>query len=180
MISSRKHVRKNLLLTCLLPFTSTQASFWLSLYVNFFCLPSSRHCTFVMESVLCLSGSKNSYTNTYKDLCPISLIPFPAKLLETILVNFLKPVFLSNYDDHQYGFRPSSSTACALIALDEHITLYLDDKNTCGALVISYDYSKALIPCESTSSFTDLWNAIFPRPSFDGLPAICLTENNMC
>jgi hypothetical protein len=80
---------------------------------------------------------------TLNDLRPISLLPFPGKILERIVLNSLKNRFLKNYGDNQYGFRPKSSTQCALISLNEKLTSFLDDKSTCGAIVVAYDYSKA-------------------------------------
>ena len=85
---------------------------------------------------------KNS-TPTLNDLRPISLLRLPAKLLERIVVSSIKTKMLNNYDDCQYGFRPGSSTQCAVIALTDHLTKYLDHPSTCGALIVSYDYSKA-------------------------------------
>jgi len=77
------------------------------------------------------------------DLRPISLLPLPGKVLERIVLNSVRDKFLKSYGDDQYGFRPRSSTQCALIALHENLTSYLDDERTCGALIIAYDYSKA-------------------------------------
>ena len=59
------------------------------------------------------------------------------------MVNSIKNEMLKNYDDCQYGFRTGSSTQCAVIALTDHLTEYLDRPSTCGAVIVSYDYSKA-------------------------------------
>jgi hypothetical protein len=112
--------------------------------------------------VSCVCPIPKVSTPSLQDLRPISLIPFPAKLLEQILVNFLKPLFLNKYGDDQYGFRPSSSTTCALIALDEHLSRYLDDRKTCGALIVSYDYSKAFDTLRSDIIVRRLMECDFP------------------
>ena len=77
------------------------------------------------------------------ELRPISLLPFSSKVFERIVLNSVKDKFLASYGNDQYGFRPRSSTQCALIALHENLTTYLDNEQTCGAVVIAYDYSKA-------------------------------------
>ena len=50
---------------------------------------------------------------------------------------------MEKFDKQQFGFRSGSSTLCALLYLDDHITRILDDQTTVGAIVISYDLSKA-------------------------------------
>jgi len=82
-------------------------------------------------------------TPTVNDVRPISLLPLPAKLLERIVVDSVKSKLLSNIGDCQFGYRPKSSTQCALVSLHEYLTRVLDDKRTSGAIVVSYDYSKA-------------------------------------
>ena len=77
------------------------------------------------------------------DIRPISLLSPPAKILEKIVLKSIKYKLLENYDVNQFGFRPGSSTLSALTALHNHLTYYLDDSSTFGALLISYDYSKA-------------------------------------
>lgn len=74
---------------------------------------------------------------------PISLIPHPAKLLEKVILNFAKPYFLQAYGDDQFGFRPGSSTTCALIKVHDYITKFMEANNVTGIQVISYDFSKA-------------------------------------
>ena len=86
---------------------------------------------------------KTSKPSSTDDVRPISLIPLPAKLLERVVLDFAKPYFLKNYGDDQFGFRPKSSTTCALICLHDHITKCLEMQNVMGVQVISYDFSKA-------------------------------------
>ena len=82
-------------------------------------------------------------TPSISDIRPISLLPFPAKLLEKLVVESLKDKFIDCFGRQQFGFRPNSSTQCALVSLHEHLTQYLDDSSTDGAMLISYDMSKA-------------------------------------
>ena len=77
------------------------------------------------------------------DIRPISLIPIPAKLLERLVLNSVKSALLANYGPYQLGFRPNSSTECALICLNDHVTKYSDRKDIAGVQVVTYDYSKA-------------------------------------
>ena len=82
-------------------------------------------------------------TPSINEIRPISLLPFPAKLLEKLVVQSLKDKFIECFGSQQFGFRSNSSTQCALVSLHEHLTQYLDDSSTDGAMVISYDMSKA-------------------------------------
>ena len=77
------------------------------------------------------------------DLRPISILPFPGKLLERLVLTSIKDTLLKHYDDSQFGFRPKSSTTAAVISLHESLTKFLDDPATCGAMIATYDYSKA-------------------------------------
>ena len=77
------------------------------------------------------------------DLRPISLLPLPAKLLEKVVLKSMKSTFISKYEDYQFGFRPNSSTQCALISLHDRMTAILDDEAAYGAMIIAYDYSRA-------------------------------------
>lgn len=77
------------------------------------------------------------------DIRPISLIPAPAKMLEKIVLNITKSHFLQAYGCDQFGFRPGSSTTCALIKLHDHITKCLETQDVIGVYVISYDFAKA-------------------------------------
>ena len=77
------------------------------------------------------------------DLRPISILPLPAIILEKLILNSVKDQLMESYDAQQFGFRTHSSTLCALTSLNESLTRYLDNSNTSGAMIISYDYSKA-------------------------------------
>lgn len=76
-------------------------------------------------------------------LRPISLLCLPGKLLERFVLTSVKETILKNYDDSQFGFRPRSSCSAAIISLHDHLTEFLDDPTTCGAMIATYDYSKA-------------------------------------
>lgn len=80
---------------------------------------------------------------SFEDIRPISLLSPLSKIMERIVLGSIKHTLLANYDTHQFGFRPKSSTLCALVSLHDHITATLEESSTFGALVISYDYSKA-------------------------------------
>ncbi|MEL7309313.1 MAG: hypothetical protein AAGK05_16595 [Pseudomonadota bacterium] len=52
-----------------------------------------------------------------QDIRPISLLSPLAKIMEKVVLSSLKSSLLENYDDNQFGFRPKSSTQCALTSL---------------------------------------------------------------
>ncbi|MEL7307855.1 MAG: reverse transcriptase family protein [Pseudomonadota bacterium] len=78
-----------------------------------------------------------------EDIRPISLISPIAKTFEKIILNSLKPTLLSAYGSNQFGFRPKSSTLCALTRLHNRVTDLLDNASIFGVIIIAYDYSKA-------------------------------------
>ncbi|MEL7307471.1 MAG: reverse transcriptase family protein, partial [Pseudomonadota bacterium] len=86
---------------------------------------------------------KTTSPSTADDMRPISLLSIPAKILEKVILDFARPLFLEKYGEDQYGFRHGSSTSCALIRLHDHITSCLDQTNVTGVQVIAYDFSKA-------------------------------------
>lgn len=77
------------------------------------------------------------------NLRPISILSIPEKILETVVLKSVKERFVQNYDECQFGYRPGSSTQCAIVALHDNLTRNLDNTNTCGSVIISYDYTKA-------------------------------------
>ena len=86
---------------------------------------------------------KTNTPKTIDEVRPISLLPIPSKILEKVVLNFAKPIFLREYGDTQFGFRSGSSTTCALIVLHDQVTKFLDDKSVAGVQVVTYDFSKA-------------------------------------
>ena len=80
---------------------------------------------------------------TLQDLRPISLLPIPIKVLETIVLTHLKDDLVRAYGPDQFGFRPKSSTACALISLHDYCMKCFDDPRVSGIQITAYDFSKA-------------------------------------
>ena len=77
------------------------------------------------------------------DFRPISLLPIPSKMLESLVLNAVKPKLLTLYGNNQYGFRPKSSTLDAHIAIHDFVTKELDRPDTAGVAMIAMDLSKA-------------------------------------
>lgn len=84
-----------------------------------------------------------SYPPDINNLRPISLLPILVKCLEKALLLTIKSEIVSKYDKHQFGFRPLSSTTCAVIDIHDKLAKIIDDKKLIGAWVISFDMSKA-------------------------------------
>lgn len=61
-----------------------------------------------------------------KELRPVSILATPIKILEKIVLKNNKQSLLKNVDSAQYGFRPLSSTTCALLDIGEFVTKQLD------------------------------------------------------
>ena len=78
-----------------------------------------------------------------KQLRPVSLLPIPIKILETIILQVIKKDIISAYGFEQFGFRPKSSTGSALISLHEYYTKCLEESRTTGVQLIAYDFAKA-------------------------------------
>ena len=77
------------------------------------------------------------------DLRQISLLPIPFKILERFVLRFIQAQLLVGYGQHQYGFRPQSSTTCANIALHDYCTKALEEPDVRGIQNIAYDFAKA-------------------------------------
>ena len=97
-----------------------------------------------------------------EDVRPISLLSPLSKIMEKVVLNSIKCQLLNNYDDSQFGFRPQSSTQCALTFLHNCVTSYLDDPSTFAVLIISYDYSKAFDRLRSDIIIKRLIDCKFP------------------
>jgi hypothetical protein len=82
-------------------------------------------------------------TPSINDLRPISLLHTPIKIMEKILLKKLKNDFISNIDKNQYGFKPKSSTTCALLDIQDYITSQLEKSSTIAIAVLTIDFSKA-------------------------------------
>lgn len=101
-------------------------------------------------------------TPSINDIRPISILPLPVKLLEKIVVKSLQSKFLQHFGDNQFGYRPRSSTLCALISLHESVTKFLDNENSSGAMIVTYDYSKAFDRLRSDHILNALHKCAFP------------------
>lgn len=64
---------------------------------------------------------------------------------------------------NNYGFRPKSSTLSAIISLHEHVTRILDDPQTCGSMIATYDYSKAFDRLHTDIIINRLVQCNFPK-----------------
>ena len=113
--------------------------------------------------VAAVSPIPKNKTPTVHDVRPISLLPLPAKLLERIVLDSVKSRLLNNIGYCQFGYRPKSSTQCALVSLHEFITQFLDDKRTSGVIVVSYDYSKAFDRLRKDLILARLKECAFPQ-----------------
>ena len=80
---------------------------------------------------------------TIQQLRPISLLSLPSKMFESFIFKSVKHIFYCNFDDNQFGFRPNSSTTCALIKLHHHITKLCDNIAVKGVQLVALDYAKA-------------------------------------
>lgn len=76
-------------------------------------------------------------------LRPISLLPLLCKVFEKLILTRIKPTLLANFDKCQYGFRPNSSTTCAIIKIRDATTRLLDTSNVDAVSIASYDLAKA-------------------------------------
>ena len=78
------------------------------------------------------------------NLRPISLLPLPGKLLESLVLgNGVKEVLLESFGPNQFGARPGSSTTAALIKMHDYVTSLLDSDEVAGVQLLAYDYTKA-------------------------------------
>ena len=87
---------------------------------------------------------------TMENLRPISLLPIMSKILEKQVVQAIKPNLLNMYGQNQFGFRPKSSTLCALVSLLDFITSRLDENDVAGITLVSFDMSKAFTHVRQT------------------------------
>jgi len=78
-----------------------------------------------------------------EDLRPISKLPVVSKILEKFILTSVKPQLIMMYGDMQFGFRPSTSTLHAHIAIQEFLTSSIDNTSVKAVLMISFDMSKA-------------------------------------
>lgn len=91
-------------------------------------------------NIIPIPKSKNVSLN---DLRPISLLPIISKILEKCVLSSMKDELLELYGPNQFGFRPKSSTLCALISLLDFTTKEMDKRECAGVALVSFDMSKA-------------------------------------
>lgn len=96
------------------------------------------------------------------DFRPISLLPIPSKMLESIVLDSVKQELINTYGDNQFGFRPGSSTLDAHLAIHDEITRHLDCPETSGVAMIAMDLSKAFDRLSHFSLLQTLIHAQLP------------------
>jgi hypothetical protein len=74
---------------------------------------------------------------------PITLLSVPMKILEKFILKFYKHSILQCIDSKQFGFKPKSSTTCALIDITEFVSKQLDNPKVKCVAMVAYDLSKA-------------------------------------
>ena len=90
-----------------------------------------------------VSPIPKNYPVSVDQLRPISLLSIPSKLLEHCILKSSRQIFLRCIPSHQFAYKPMSNTTCALITLHDATTKILDEDETVGVIMISYDFSKA-------------------------------------
>lgn len=112
-----------------------------------------------LTHIFCLSVSQQKFPKRWKishvcpvpkclppqidNLRPISLLPLPSKILERIILKSVHSHFVNRFGVNQFGSRPQSSTACAIISLLHYALSQLELANVTGVQIVTYDYSKA-------------------------------------
>ena len=135
-----------------------------------------RTCTFPdiwkVAHISCIPKIPNA---SITDIRPISLLPFLSKIFERFLFDQYSYIFLNNFGKNQFGFRPKSSTACALIYLHDFITKRLDEPDYNGVQLLCYDFTRALDKVSHDVILKRLCSCNFPR-SFVALMSSYLTD----
>ena len=96
--------------------------------------------TWKIAKIMPLPKCSNPQVSDYR---PISLLPIVSKLLERCILDRIYNQIIPHYGSSQFGFRKGSSTACALLALQDSTTKHLDNPLSNGVSVICFDASKA-------------------------------------
>ena len=97
------------------------------------------------------------------ELRPISILPTAVKVMEKLLLKRIQRKTLNCIGPNQFGFRPSSSTTCALIALHDFYTGCLERSDVTGFQVTAYDFSKAFDRLKHDIVLKRLLSCNFPR-----------------
>ena len=109
-----------------------------------------------------ISPVPKKYPVCEDQLRPISLLSIPSKLLEYCVLKDVKNILLRCSPRHQFAYKPKSNTTCALITLHDAITKILEEETSCGAAVISYDFSKAFDTLPHSYLLEKLQRLCFP------------------
>ena len=88
----------------------------------------------------------------------------PSKIFERIIFDSVKHCFYSNFDRNQFGFRPNSSTTCALIKLHNRITCLYDCLSIRGIQICTLDFTKAFDCLNHNVIIQKLFDCNFPLP----------------
>jgi hypothetical protein len=73
----------------------------------------------------------------------ITLLPYPSKILEKLVLRKTRPFFDSLSGNCQHAFRKDVSTTTALIHIVDTATLHFDDASKVGHAILSLDFTKA-------------------------------------
>jgi len=84
-------------------------------------------------------------TSIQNDLCPISLLPTVAKVLEGIVRDWLMPSLEPSLDANQFVCRPGRSTTHALIAIQHKWLQTLDNKGSVRALFVDFKNASDIV-----------------------------------
>jgi hypothetical protein len=115
-----------------------------------------------LAHVICIPKCTNP---TLNDIRPISLLALPSLIFERLVYKSLIETFCSNFGASQFGFKPLSSTCCALIYLHNFVTVSLDDPTIGGVQLLSYDFAKAFDSVSHSIIINSLEVCNFP-PNF--------------
>ena len=94
---------------------------------------------------------------------PISLLTIPSKILETMVLNSVKPHLIAHYGNCQFGFRPKSSTLNAHLTIQDFVTRQLDISSVKGVVMVAMDLSKAFDRLSHRSLIQSLSDASLPK-----------------
>ena len=115
-----------------------------------------------------VSPIPKSATPDSSNLRPISLLPIPSKILESIVFHSnVYNLFLLNFGKNQYGSRPASSTTCAVIKLIHNALSLLESPLVSGVQITAYDYTKAFDVLSHNLILRRLRDSGFPADFID-------------
>ena len=105
----------------------------------------------------CTEGQKVSEFKGHSDLRPISVTSILSRVVEKIIVKkYLWPSLNDEMMNDQFGFRPTGSTACALIYMLHTIYSMFENGNEYVRCIL-IDYSKAFDVTDHATLLTGTW-----------------------